>query len=104
MVNEVYQSFANVLSLWQQMNHSEPSEAGADADRFQLAFYEFIDHVRYWITSLAERPATLEEAWLHPDLAAIFDQLPGPLQIPFETELEVILSGENREIDSTEQA
>jgi hypothetical protein len=94
----------DVLSLWQKMKTSDVEEAGEDADRFQAAFYQFVDRVRVWVAHLENRPSDVEKAKLQSDFSMLFDLLPEPLQIPFETELEIILSAESYEVDSTEQS
>jgi hypothetical protein len=104
VIDDVRKDLNDVLSLWQKMKTSDVEEAGEDADRFQAAFYQFVDRVRVWVANLDNRPSDVETAKLQSDFSMLFDLLPEPLQIPFETELEIILSAESYEVDSTEQS
>lgn len=104
VIDDVRKDLNDVLSLWQKMKTSDVEEAGEDADRFQAAFYQFVDRVRVWVAHLDNRPSDVEKAKLQPDFSMLFELLPDPLQIPFETELEIILSAESYEVDSTEQS
>jgi hypothetical protein len=104
VIDDVRKDLNDVLSLWQKMKTSDVEEAGEDADRFQAAFYQFVDRVRVWVANLDNRPSDVETAKLQSDFSMLFDLLPEPLQITFETELEIILSAEYYEVDSTEQS
>lgn len=103
-LEDVQRGLAEVLSLWRTMQSSDLEDAGADADRFQTAFYRFVDTVQGWVSGLNRRPEDVEAARNLPEIAELFDALPGPLQLPFETELEGILAGQTRRVDSTEQS
>lgn len=103
MGTKVQELLTEVLELWSRMKRSDMDEAGDDADRFQMTFYEFTDAVREWVDTLSERPSDSEEARQHKDFVPLFDALPEPLQIPFETELDAILDDVHREADSSEQ-
>ncbi|QSO47814.1 hypothetical protein [Alicyclobacillus mengziensis] len=99
---QVRESLNEMLQLWNRMKTSEMDEAGDDADRFQMTFYMFMEHVEKWVQPLQQRPADAEEARLNPEFQKLFESLPDPLQIPFETELDAILADGDRHVDSTE--
>ena len=91
------------LTLWEAMKHSDVDDAGDDADRFQMEFYQFIDVLRDWAKSATDLPQDSEEAKQDPRLSPLFERMPSPLAIPFETELDEILADRIRHMDSTEQ-
>lgn len=98
----IAKEFASMLKHWEQMAGSDFDDAEEDAGRFQESFYRFMDLVRDWIESLNTRPKTVEEALQLPPLADIAANLPAPLYLNFETELELILEGQSRTIDPFE--
>lgn len=102
MFEDVLQTLEEVLFLWEQMKQSDLDDAGDDADQFQHMFYVFTEHVRAWIAAMSQPPRDLESARLHPQFARLFEALPDPLLIPFETELDTILADEQRNVDSTD--
>ncbi|MDC9523612.1 hypothetical protein PSH55_21310 [Pseudoalteromonas sp. Angola-31] len=100
MDNLIKHAFQTVISNWDSMQNSDLDEAEEAANRFEASFYIFIDQLKEWFHMIDPKPQTLELAMLHPDLKTITLELPAPLQIPFETELELILEGIIRESDS----
>lgn len=103
MFTAVKETLDEVLFLWEEMKRSEADDAGDDADRFQMMFYAFVEHVRVWVAAMDGLPKDVDEARDQPMFAKLFDSLPDPLQIPFENELDTILTQGQRQVDSTEQ-
>ncbi|QQE79052.1 hypothetical protein [Alicyclobacillus sp. SO9] len=102
--SDVENVFSEVLTLWDAMKTSSPDEAAADADKFQMKFYEMIEKLRDWVKTLPHPPSDLEAAQDNALIAWLVEQMPDPLQIPFETELELILEGTERVNDTSEQS
>jgi len=80
-----------MLALWKQMSTSSMENAGDDADLFERSFYELMDEVKQWMISLKHPPVTVEEALKFEEMDLIYSELPGPLILNFETELEEII-------------
>jgi hypothetical protein len=99
MTDRLQESFDTMLSNWNRMQASDLDEAGDDADRFQTSFYRFIDELRDYLHTLSQRPQTLVAALALPEITALSDQLPAPLLLNFETELELIVEQITREED-----
>ncbi|MGO0059641.1 hypothetical protein ACTID9_06465 [Brevibacillus fluminis] len=89
-----------VLANWNRMQSSEMDEAGDDAEQFEASFYRWIDQLRTWYHSLAHKPADVDEALAIPEIAAITERLPTTLYLNFETELELIIEGQERDDDA----
>lgn len=96
MKKEVTEAFETMLANWSAMQRSDMDSAGDDADRFQDSFYQFIEEFKEWFTGLEDRPTDLGAALAMPEIDAFVEQLPGPLHLNFETELELILEGITR--------
>lgn len=77
-----------VVHNWQTMQSSDPDDAGEDAERFEQSFYRFIDVVAAFLTDHAKRPKGLEEALDIPEISALRERIPAPLQLNFDTEVE----------------
>jgi hypothetical protein len=92
----VEQALETVLRHWNSMAGAGENEAEDTADAFESSFYLFIDAVREWYKDLDERPQTLGEFMEFPLIAEIFDRLPAPLHLNFETEAELILGNISR--------
>ena len=80
-----------MIDLWNKMSTSHMEDAGDDADMFERSFYELMDEVKSWLHSLENPPATMEEALAVKEIDEIYSELPSPLIINFETELEEII-------------
>ncbi|WP_038085187.1 hypothetical protein [Tumebacillus flagellatus] len=93
------EAFETMQENWRMMQSSDFDSAAEDAERFEGSFYKFIDAVREWVDALQEKPATLEALLARPELQAFADELPAPLLLNFETELELIFEGITREED-----
>jgi hypothetical protein len=96
---KVHESLNAVLENWQRMQSSDMDSAGDDADHFEDSFYEFIDQVRLWFEAMENQPNSLDEALVKPEIEKIVDQLPAPLYLNFETELDLIIEGKMRTED-----
>jgi hypothetical protein len=99
MKASVTEAFKEMLENWSAMQRSDMDSAGDDADRFQDSFYRFIDELKEWIEQLTDQPRDLGAALAMPEIDAFVEQLPGPLYLNFETELELILEGITRTED-----
>jgi hypothetical protein len=93
----VKQALDTTLKNWQSMTSYQSDEKEAVADQFQSSFYVFIEAVRVWTLGLDDMPQTLDDMLEIPMIQEIFDLLPAPLHLNFETELELILDGVERE-------
>lgn len=87
----VKQALAFTLHNWQAMTSYQSDEKEAVADQFQSSFYVFIDTVRDWVLVQDPLPLSLDDLLEIDLIQAIFDQLPAPLHLNFETELELII-------------
>ncbi len=88
---KVKQAFETTLHHWQVMTSYQSDEKEAVADQFQSSFYVFIDTVRDWVLRQDPMPLTLDDMLENDMIQDIFDLLPAPLHLNFETELELIL-------------
>jgi hypothetical protein len=87
----VKQALDITLHNWQSMTSYQSDEKEAVADQFQSSFYVFIDTVRDWVLRQDPMPLTLDDMLEIDMIQDIFDLLPAPLHLNFETELELIL-------------
>lgn len=93
---KVEQALNITLRNWNSMSGSNNEEAESTANEFESSFYLFIDTVREWADGLYPRPQTLEEFLEQPMIQHIFDLLPAPLHLNFETEAELIVENKRR--------
>jgi hypothetical protein len=93
----VKQALNTTLQNWQTMTSYQSDEKEAVADQFQSSFYAFIEAVRDWALRLDALPQTLDDMLEITMIQEILDLLPAPLHLNFETELELILDGVERE-------
>ncbi|WP_274651454.1 hypothetical protein [Paenibacillus humicola] len=96
MNRTVEEALDAAVTNWNAMSRAEEDEAEPAADRFEASFYRFIDVFRDWMAGLDPRPQTMEALYRLPEVRAIAEKLPGPLQLNFETEAELILDGMER--------
>lgn len=86
------------------MQQSDVESAGDEADRFQTSFYYFIEALAAKVQQTSEAwPADSDEAVTHPMFASFFANMPEPLSLPFSTEIDLLLAGESRLEDNTQQ-
>ncbi len=100
---EVCRVLDEVLELWEAMKQSDMEDAGDDADRFQMTFYVLMDTIREWIRVMARRPEDSTAAQSDERFAKLLSALPSELQVPFELELDSVLSDADFSVDNTEQ-
>jgi hypothetical protein len=98
-MKEMQEAFDTMQENWRTMQSSDFDSAAEDAERFEGSFYKFIEAVQAWIHSLEDMPRDLDALLALPELQAYADELPAPLMLNFETELELILEGITREQD-----
>lgn len=91
MQHDMQGAFSTMLENWNKMQRSELEEAQDDAERFELSFYDFMEEVEKWLKTLNKKPTNYEETTNLPEIKEIMEQLPVPLYINFETELELII-------------
>ncbi|PWK14338.1 hypothetical protein [Tumebacillus permanentifrigoris] len=97
---EMQAAFATMQENWQRMQSSDFDNAAEDAERFEGSFYKFTEAVQAWIKSLEEpKPHDLAAVLELPEIQAFSDELPTPLMLNFETELELMMEGITREPD-----
>lgn len=89
-----------VLDNWNRMQKSDMDEAGDDAEWFETSFYKWIDQLRVWYHGLERKPADLDAALALPEIVEITELLPVTLYLNFETELELIIEGQERSDDA----
>ncbi|MBL0387738.1 hypothetical protein JJB07_13945 [Tumebacillus sp. ITR2] len=97
MTHEMQETFDAMQENWRMMQSSDFDSAAEDAERFEGSFYKFIDAVRDWIEAMEQKPESLEKLLAMPELQPFSDELPAPLLLNFETELELIMEGITRE-------
>lgn len=88
---QVKQALEMTLHNWQSMTTYQSDEKEAVADQFQSSFYVFIDTVRDWVLRQETVPLTLDAMLEIEMIQDIFDLLPAPLHLNFETEIELII-------------
>ncbi|TCP58296.1 hypothetical protein EV586_102750 [Tumebacillus sp. BK434] len=100
MWDKVKAAYDEMITNWNLMQSSDLDSAGDDADRFQTSFYTFVDEMKEWLEAREQKPRTTDEALALPEVAELYEELPGPLMLNFETELELIVEGITREDDA----
>lgn len=89
----------DLLAQWQRMQKANILQDAEDsASLFEYKFYQFIESFRKWFATV-EGMTSLEDALKHPDIDAIVQQLPAPLYLPFENELDLMIEGITQEAD-----
>ena len=96
MFDHVRKSLNIALEDWSMMQKTDGDEGEETAERFERHFYEFIDHFKSWFHTLNPMPTDVLEAEDLPEVIEIQNKLPGPLQLNFLTELELIIDGIER--------
>lgn len=99
MNEHVRKEFQKVLDQWKRNQQAHILEGAEDeATLLEHHFYKFIEVFGEWFKTI-ERPGSLEEALELPDIQEIVDELPAPLYIPFENELDLLVDGIEQEND-----
>ncbi|WP_078546579.1 hypothetical protein [Litchfieldia alkalitelluris] len=91
MFDEVSNSLQTALKDWGMMQKTSGDEGADWAERFERNFYMFVSHFREWFNQQNPRANTIEEAETLKEVQDIKQQLPGPLQLNFQIELEEIV-------------
>ncbi|WP_408006193.1 hypothetical protein ACJROX_15900 [Pseudalkalibacillus sp. A8] len=89
----VKEKLAIALEDWEQMQKTSGDEGAEWAERFERHFYEMIEALKSWYLSLEVKPDSYKDLESMPEMEEIQEQLPGPLQLNFLTELEDIYDG-----------
>ncbi|ASS74326.1 hypothetical protein CIG75_04565 [Tumebacillus algifaecis] len=100
MIDKIQAAYDEMIANWNTMQSSDMDSAGDDADRFQSSFYRFIEELQEWLVTAEPKPRTVDAAMALPWLAELYEELPAPLMLNFETELELIVEGITREEDA----
>jgi hypothetical protein len=85
--------FETAMEAWSMMQKTSDDEGAEWAERFERYFYEFIDELKKWWTTLDPKPKDIEEAEQLPEIKKWMEQIPAPVQLNFLTELEDIVDG-----------
>ena len=93
----VKQALEITLHNWQAMTSYQSDDKEAMADQFQSSFYVFIETVRDWVLRQDTMPLTLDDMLEIDMIQDIFDLLPAPLHLNFETEIELIIDRVERD-------
>ncbi|WCK53430.1 hypothetical protein PP175_19065 [Aneurinibacillus sp. Ricciae_BoGa-3] len=88
-----------LLIQWKRNQQANILENAEDeATLLEHRFYKFIDVFSEWFKTI-EKPVSLEEALELPEIEQIVNQLPVPLYLPFENELDLLIDGIVQEND-----
>ncbi|RXT06494.1 hypothetical protein [Ammoniphilus sp. CFH 90114] len=84
---------------WERNQRTSILENAEDeATYLEHKFYKFIDCFKIWFLQEL-MPISFDAALEHPDIQYIIDQLPSPLYLPFENELDLLVDGVVQEND-----
>ncbi|WP_400161964.1 hypothetical protein ACAF76_016550 [Brevibacillus sp. TJ4] len=100
MKSELEKAFQTMLDNWERMKRSVEDDAEEDADQFQSSFYKLTEQLRDWFGQRQDQPKSLDEAMQTEEISRMLDRLPAELLLNFETELELIVEGQQREEDA----
>ncbi|WP_202079868.1 hypothetical protein [Caldalkalibacillus salinus] len=95
----VQQHFDTMMQDWTKMQSGtmENQDLNEDnAERFEANFYHFTQTIEEWFSTLEDPPSSFEKLMETEPIQSIMEELPPPLLIPFETELEYIFEGKQR--------
>lgn len=96
MSQQLFLALNTALEDWSTMQKTSGDEGADAAERFEKNFYEFIEELRSWYHKLENKPETIEEAEELNQVQEIIEKLPGPLQLNFLNELELIVENEEQ--------
>lgn len=102
-LQDVQNALLRAKDAYAIMQQSDFDDAGESADHFQMSFYQLIDALHAWYESTTQRQVESQTALSIKEIADVFNQLPDPLKLPFETEMELMVEGYTRNADSTQQ-
>ncbi|UOF91057.1 hypothetical protein LSG31_01900 [Fodinisporobacter ferrooxydans] len=95
MNKEVKESLIILLDNWEYMQMSDLESVEIDAYRFGDAYYNFLDQIRSWTKTMDNKPDLIDALQI-PEVSEILEQIPGPLRLNLEIELDYMLSGIER--------
>ncbi|WP_102349098.1 hypothetical protein [Bacillus sp. Marseille-P3661] len=79
------------------MMQKTDGDEGADwAERFEMNFYQLIEDIKNWTKTFDQDNLTLEMLEQQPIIQKIMNELPAPLQLNFQNELELIAENEEQ--------
>jgi predicted nuclease with TOPRIM domain len=99
MNEQLRKEFEELLNQWKRNQQANILEGAEDeATLLEHRFYKFIEAFSQWFKTI-DKPDSLEEALELPEIQEIVDQLPTPLYLPFENELDLLIDGIEQEMD-----
>lgn len=99
MKERMFESLQKLLEQWTRNQKTHILEGAEDqATLLEHRFYKFVDAFTDWFGTI-EKPGSLEEALKVPEIVMISDQLPPPLYLPFENELDMLIDGVEQDVD-----
>jgi hypothetical protein len=101
-VVRIRQAFETMIRDWNMMQSGtmEDQDANEDnAERFETNFHRLIEEIKLWYQALDIPPRTAEALQEIEPLQSLIEDLPAPLLLPFETELEHLVEGHERVAD-----
>lgn len=102
-LQDVHDALLRTKDAYAIMQQSDFEDASENADYFQMTFYELVDALRAWYEASAHSQVKHQSALRITEIANVLNQLPDPLKLPFETEMELMVEGYTRNADSTQQ-
>lgn len=93
IMKKIDEYFETMLEAWSMMQKTTDDEGAEWAERFERYFYEFIDEMKKWWETLNPKPTNIEDAEELPEVKKWMEQIPGPVQLNFLTELEDLVDG-----------
>lgn len=99
MKKQMLDAFELLLEQWARNQQTHILEGAEDqATLLEHRFYKFVEVFSQWFQTI-EKPNSLEEALEIPEIRSISDQLPAPLYLPFENELDMLVDGVQQDLD-----
>ncbi len=85
-----------MLEDWAMMQKTDGDEGADWAERFEMNFYQLIEDIKNWTKTFDQDNLTLEMLEQQPIIQKIMNELPAPLQLNFQNELELIAENEEQ--------
>lgn len=93
MKMQMFHQLQLLLDQWTRNQQTHILDGAEDqATLLEHRFYKFVEAFTQWFVTI-EKPHSLEEALELPEIRDIADQLPAPLYLPFENELDLLVDG-----------
>lgn len=96
-MKKIDEYFETAMEAWNMMQKTSGDEGAEWAERFERYFYDFIDEMRQWWSTLQPKPTNIEEAEELPEIKKWVEQTPGPVQLNLLTEIEDMVDGVDSE-------